>query len=134
MPTRHFDAAALSADMFNSRPALRTVLETLLPWLVEARSQLADAITRGEAEAFGHVLHRMRGALAQLRAADAVSHIKVLEEQSAHDGGPTIPSDHPALAALDAELDALASEVAAYLATLRDDAEQKTSYPPIERL
>lgn len=120
MRPRHFDDEALRTDMFGSRSALRAVLETFSPWLVEARSQLRGAIAADDREALGRVVHRMRGALAQLRAAQAVGHIRALETQCRQEGGLVIPPDHPALAVLDAELDALAGEVDDYLADLRD--------------
>ena len=122
MITKHFDAEALSADMFDSRTALRSVLETFSPWLVEVRAQLHAAIGTGEAEALGRIVHRMRGALAQLRAVRAVGLVRTLDAQCRQDSALAIPPDHPALAALDAELDALANEVTDYLATLRDGA------------
>lgn len=120
MPPLHFDDEALRADMFGSRTALRAVLETFSPWLVEARSQLHGAIATSDCETLGRVVHRMRGALAQLRAVRAVGHVRVLEAQCRQHSGLLIPPDHPALDALDAELDALASEVRDYLANLRD--------------
>lgn len=118
-PASHFDLAALRSDMSESRAAVRAVLETFAPWLADSRRQLHAAAERTEVEPLGRVAHRLRGALSQLRAAPAVALVKKLEAQCKAHPEACIPQDHPLLAELDAELDALAAEVAAQLEALR---------------
>ena len=115
----HFNLAALSSDMSESRAAVRAVLETFAPWLADTRQQLHAAIAGTEIAQLARVAHRLRGALSQLRAAQAVALVKKIEAYGKAHPDVCIARDHPLLAELDAELDALAGEVAAQLEALR---------------
>jgi len=115
----HFDLAALRSDMSESRAAVRAVLETFAPWLADTREQLQAAIAGTEIEQLARVAHRLRGALSQLRAAPAVALVKKIEAYGKAHPDVCIARDHPLLAELDAELDALAGEVTAHLEALR---------------
>lgn len=115
----HIDLVALRSDMSESSAAVRAVLETFAPWLADTRQQLCAAIAGGDVEQLAHVAHRLRGALSQLRAAQAVALVRKLEAHSKAHPEVCVARDHPLLAELDAELDALAAEVAAQLEALR---------------
>ena len=115
----HFDLAALRSDMSESRAAVRAVLETFAPWLADTRAQLQAAIEAADIEQLARVAHRLRGALSQLRAAQAVAQVKKIETHCKAHPDICIARDHPLLAELDAELEALAGEVAALLEVLR---------------
>ena len=105
--------------MSESRAAVRAVLETFAPWLADTRQQLHAAIAGTEIAQLARVAHRLRGALSQLRAAQAVALVKKIEAYGKAHPDVCIARDHPLLAELDAELDALAGEVAAQLEALR---------------
>ena len=128
----HFDPAALRHDLFDSTPALLNVLRTFDPWLADMRGKLRDAITAADTrrqlhaaignakvEQVEHVAHRLRGALAQLRAAPAVARVKAIEAYGKAHPETGLPPGHDLLVALDTELDALAIEIAAQLEALR---------------
>ena len=115
----HFDLAALRSDMSESRSAVRAVLETFAPWLADTREQLHAAIEGADLEQLARVAHRLRGALSQLRAATAVAQVKKIEAHCKAHPNICIARDHPLRAELDAELEALAGEVAAQLEALR---------------
>jgi len=116
---RCFDLAALRSDMSESDAAVRSVLETFAPWLADTRRQLHAAIGSAKIEQVEHVAHRLRGALAQLRATPAVARVKAIEAYGKAHPESGVPPGHDLLVALDAELDALAIEIATQLEALR---------------
>lgn len=115
-PSSHFDAAALHHDLCESTPALLSVLRAFHPWLADMRARLRGAIETGNTEQLADAAHTLRGSLAQLRAAAAVELVRQLEAVCKADPGAPLTPDHPRVLALDAELEALSTEIADFLA------------------
>ena len=115
----HFDPAALRHDLFDSTPALLNVLRTFDPWLADMRARLRDAIAAADTPQLAGTLHTLRGGLAQLRAKPAVELVRQLEAICKADPTAALASDHPVLLALEAKLDALATELSRFLSELQ---------------
>jgi HPt (histidine-containing phosphotransfer) domain-containing protein len=117
---KHFDPAALRHDLFDSTPALFSVLRTFQPWLADMRQQLRAAVDADDTPQLARTAHTLRGGLAQLRAQAAVDRVRRLEALCKPDPAAE-PSDHPGWLALEAELEAeleaLGAEIAALLAS-----------------
>lgn len=113
----HFDPAALHRDMFNSTPAVFSVLRTFQPWLADMRAQLRTAANTNNKQQLASTAHTLRGGLTQLRAETAVESVRQLEILCKADPDTTVPSDHPSLRTLEAELNALGAEIEQLLAS-----------------
>lgn len=111
----HFDPAALRHDLFDSTPALFNVLHTFHPWLADMRAKLRSAVEAGNTAQLAGTLHTLRGGLSQLRARSAVGLVRQLEAVCKANPTATLPADDPGLLALDAELEALSSEMTQFL-------------------
>ena len=124
-PPTHFDPVALRGDLFDSAEALRTVLEAFGPWLSDTRARLDAAAALNDPAQVGAIAHALRGGLAQTRAAAAVARVRELEAVC-RDGADGPLNTEPCLRALNEELDALAGEIAAVLASTKAPRAQKT--------
>ena len=118
---KHFDPAALRHDLFDSTPALFSVLRTFQPWLADMRQQLRAAVDADDTPQLARTAHTLRGGLAQLRAQAAVDCVRRLEALCKPGPAAATASDHPGRLALEAELgaelEALGAEIAAFLAS-----------------
>ena len=111
----HFDPVAMHDDLFNSTAALFSVLRTFQPWLADMRAQLRVAVDTRDTTQLARTAHTLRGSLAQLHASAAVDCVRQLELLFKADPPAAVPSDHPRLRALEAELDALDAEIKRFL-------------------
>ena len=110
-----FDPAALRHDLFDSTRALLNVLHTFHPWLADMRAQLRSAVGAANAPQLAGLIHTLRGGLAQLRAKSAVDLVRELDAVCKANPTAPLPSDHPGLLALEAELEALSAELTRFL-------------------
>ena len=110
-----FDPAALRHDLFDSTRALLNVLHTFRPWLPDMRAQLRSAVDAANAPQLAGLIHTLRGGLAQLRAKSAVDLVRQLDAVCKANPTAPLPSDHPGLLALEAELEALSAELTRFL-------------------
>ena len=103
--------------MFNSTPAVFSVLRTFQPWLADMRAQLRTAADTNHTQQLASTAHTLRGGLTQLPAETAVDSVRHLEILCKADSDTTVPSDHPSLRTLEAELNALGAEIEQLLAS-----------------
>lgn len=113
----HFDPAALLADLFDSVEIVQTVLSTFGEWHGTAQAELHAAAESGDAARLARITHTLRGTLSQVHANEAVAIAQTLEQRCKSPDAsfhPTLSEVEP----LQKELQAVADEIATYLACL----------------
>jgi HPt (histidine-containing phosphotransfer) domain-containing protein len=113
---RHFDPAAMTETLFNSDAAVRGILMVYEEWQRGIGAELDAALAKQDPAQLARVTHSIRGTLAQLYAEKATTLAMALELRCKDSAHPFTPSATD-LTDLRTELDAVANEVASYLAT-----------------
>ena len=112
----HFDPHALLEDLFDSADIVRTVLDTFTTWKDSVHSELNAAAEHADVVRLARITHTLRGSLAQIHARPALELSQALEARCKDPTG--FQPQAADIEALQRELEALADDIAHYLASI----------------